>query len=64
MFHVSNFIIKEKKLQAESIKILAMAKLSQLRQLFLDDNQIGNEGCQHLSKSSWPNLTQINLSNQ
>jgi Leucine-rich repeat (LRR) protein len=50
--------------KTETCKLLAMAKLSQLRQLFLDDNQIGNEGCQHLSKSSWPNLTQLNLSNK
>jgi hypothetical protein len=59
-----NFIIKEKKLKAESCKILAMAKLPQLNQIFLDDNQIGNEGCQHLSTASWPNLTQLNLSNK
>ena len=29
--------------------------------IFLDENKIGAEGCLHLSKAHWPNLTSINL---
>ena len=28
----------------------------------VDENDIGNEGCSHLSKASWPKLEEIDLS--
>jgi hypothetical protein len=60
----TNFIIKGKNLNAECCMILAIAHLPQLKELFLKFNQLGSKGCQHLITASWPNLTQLDLSNQ
>ena len=31
---------------------------------YLDGNNIGADGCSHLSKARWPNLQTINLSKE
>ena len=35
------------------------------RQVFynLDDNNIGDDGCERLSKANWPKIYQLNLGN-
>ena len=37
-------------------------KADQLKYLSLCDNEIGAEGCLHLTKAKWPKLDKLNLS--
>ena len=44
--------------------MLKEAKISKLNQLFLNKNKIKKEGCQHLTTTSWINLSQLDLGNK
>lgn len=44
-------------------KTIVEASLSNLRALNLDENSIGNEGCNELSLGKWPYLKRLELRN-